>query len=98
MYGIFTYIYLHLVCFYGFHVGKYTSPMDAMGNDDASLLEISPNTRTTFSEKSIATICANNLHSRLHRNAAQIQQESVVISCTPVKIHIALEHPPFFGW
>ena len=25
------YIYLHLVDFYGFHVGKYTSPMDAMG-------------------------------------------------------------------
>ncbi len=29
MYGIF--IYLHLVDFYGFHVGKYTSPMDPMG-------------------------------------------------------------------
>ena len=26
------YIYLHLVDFYGFHVGKYTSPMDAMGS------------------------------------------------------------------
>ena len=27
------YIYLHLVVdFYGFHVGKYTSPMDPMGN------------------------------------------------------------------
>ena len=25
------YIYLHLVDFYGFHVGKYTSPMDPMG-------------------------------------------------------------------
>ena len=25
------YIYLHLVDFYGFHVGKYTSPMDGMG-------------------------------------------------------------------
>ena len=24
-------IYLHLVDFYGFHVGKYTSPMDGMG-------------------------------------------------------------------
>ena len=24
-------IYLHLVDFYGFHVGKYTSPMDPMG-------------------------------------------------------------------
>ena len=27
-----VYIYLHLVYFYGFHVGKYTSPMDGMGN------------------------------------------------------------------
>ena len=25
------YIYLHLVELYGFHVGKYTSPMDGMG-------------------------------------------------------------------
>ena len=25
------YIYLHLVDFYAFHVGKYTSPMDPMG-------------------------------------------------------------------
>ena len=25
------YIYLHMVDFYGFHVGKYTSPMDPMG-------------------------------------------------------------------
>ena len=25
------YIYLHLVDFYGFHVGKYTRPMDPMG-------------------------------------------------------------------
>ena len=25
------YVYLHLVDFYGFHVGKYTSPMDPMG-------------------------------------------------------------------
>ncbi len=24
-------IYLHLVDFYGFHVGKYTNPTDAMG-------------------------------------------------------------------
>ena len=31
-YGIFTYIYVHLVDFYGFHVGKYTSPMDSTGN------------------------------------------------------------------
>ena len=29
MYGIFTIIYLHLADFYGFDVGKYTSPMDA---------------------------------------------------------------------
>ena len=29
------YIYLHhLVDFYGFHVGKYTGPMDGMGKDD----------------------------------------------------------------
>ena len=28
MYGRFTYIWL---IFYGFHVGKYTSPMDGMG-------------------------------------------------------------------
>ena len=27
------YFYLHLVDFYGFHVGKYTSPMDPMGKD-----------------------------------------------------------------
>ena len=25
------YFYLHLVDFYGVHVGNYTSPMDAMG-------------------------------------------------------------------
>ena len=25
------YIYLYLVDFYGFHVGKYTSPMDPLG-------------------------------------------------------------------
>ena len=25
------YIYLHLLDFYGVHVGKYTSPMDPMG-------------------------------------------------------------------
>ena len=25
------YIYLHLAKFYGFHVGKYASPMDPMG-------------------------------------------------------------------
>ncbi len=25
------YVYLHLVDFHGFHVGKYTSPIDAMG-------------------------------------------------------------------
>ena len=30
MYGLW-YIYLHLVDFYGFHVGKYNSPMDMMG-------------------------------------------------------------------
>ena len=29
MYGIFTYIWLFLIVKYGFHVGKYTSPMDA---------------------------------------------------------------------
>ena len=29
MYGIFTYTWM--VDFYGFHVGKYTSPMDPMG-------------------------------------------------------------------
>ena len=29
MYGIFTYIWLFLLVNYGFHVGKYTSPMDA---------------------------------------------------------------------
>ena len=35
MYGIFTCIYkiIHLVDFYGFHVGQYASrPMDPMGN------------------------------------------------------------------
>ena len=26
--------YLDLVDFYGFHVGRYTSPMDPMGRDD----------------------------------------------------------------
>ena len=31
MYGMFTYIYLHLVDSYGKLVGKYTSPMDGMG-------------------------------------------------------------------
>ena len=30
-------IYLHLVDFYGFYVGKYTSPMDATGKLDNSL-------------------------------------------------------------
>ena len=30
-YGIFTYIWLFLMVKYGFHVYKYTSPMDAMG-------------------------------------------------------------------
>ena len=30
MYGIFTYIWSD---FYGFHVGRYTSPMDGMGHD-----------------------------------------------------------------
>ena len=25
------YIYVYMVDFYGFHVGKYTSPMDPMG-------------------------------------------------------------------
>ncbi len=36
MYGIFTYIYLHLVDFHGINVGKYTIPMDPMGIDDRS--------------------------------------------------------------
>ena len=31
MYGIFTYIWLFLMVKYGFHVGKYTSPMDGKG-------------------------------------------------------------------
>ena len=31
MYGIFTYIWLFLMVKYGFHVSKYTSPMDDMG-------------------------------------------------------------------
>ena len=30
MYCIFTYIWSD---FYGFHVGRYTSPMDGMGHD-----------------------------------------------------------------
>ena len=31
MYGIFSYIWLFLMMKYGFHVGKYTSPMDPVG-------------------------------------------------------------------
>ena len=31
MYGIFTYIWLFLMVKYGFHLGKYTSPMDGKG-------------------------------------------------------------------
>ena len=31
--GLCGYIYLHLVDLFGFHVGKYTGPMDFMGNE-----------------------------------------------------------------
>ena len=43
MYGIFTYICLFLMVKYGFHVGKYTSPMDSMGTTEIPPPEIRAN-------------------------------------------------------
>ena len=89
MYDIF-YIYLHLVDFYGFHVGKYTRPMDPLGIYQL-LTTAAASPLRCLQESLWQPETPRHLHQRLRVAPQRLRKAETWMKSWYIKIHLRVE-------